>query len=66
VLGEGLKERGRVIVLRESAITSGRKLRDYPAWKLLRVLVATLRGGEKSLMQRQGLDSCYNQRGQVI
>jgi len=62
VLGKALKQQGRFIVLRESVITSGRKLRDYPAWKLLRVVAAVVCGGRKSLMKRQGLDFWYSQR----
>jgi glycosyltransferase involved in cell wall biosynthesis len=64
VLGKALKRQGRFIVLRESVTTSGRKLRDYPASKLLRVLAAMAWGGQKSLMQRQGLDFWYKQRSQ--
>lgn len=62
VLGTALKQRGRFIVLRESVITSGRKLRDYPAWKLLRLAATMGWGGQKSLMRRQGLEFWYNQR----
>ena len=64
VLGKALKRQGRFIVLRESVTTSGRKLRDYPASKLLRVLAAMAWGGQKSLMQRQGLEFWYKQRSQ--
>lgn len=64
VLGKALKQRGRFIVLRESVITSGRKLRDYPAWKLLRLAVMMGWRGQKSLMQRQGLEFWYTQRRQ--
>jgi glycosyltransferase involved in cell wall biosynthesis len=64
VLGNALKQRGRFVVLRESVITSGRKLRDYPAWKLLRLAVMMGWRGQKSLMQRQGLEFWYTQRRQ--
>ena len=62
VLGKALKQRGRFIVLREFVITSGRKLRDYPAWKLLRLVVTMGWRGQKSLTQRQGLEFWYNER----
>jgi glycosyltransferase involved in cell wall biosynthesis len=62
VLGKALKRQGNFVVLRESVTTSGRKLRDYPASKLLRVLAGIVLGGSKSLMKRQGLDFWYNQR----
>ena len=62
VLGRALKRRGDFIVLKESVTTSGRKLRDYPAMKLLRVLVGMAWGGPKSLMKRPGLDFWYKQR----
>ena len=62
VLGKALKRQGNFIVLRESVTTSGRKLRDYPVSKLLRVLAGIVMGGSKSLMKRQGLDFWYKQR----
>lgn len=62
VLGRALKGLGRFIVLRESVTTSGRKLRAYPIWKLLHLIAAIARGGQKSLMRRQGLDFWYKQR----
>ncbi len=62
VLGKALKRQGRFIVLRESVTTSGRKLRAYPALKLLHVLAAMIWGGQKALMKRQGLDFWYKQR----
>lgn len=62
VLGKALKRQGRFIVLRESVTTSGRKLRDYPASKLLRDLAGMAWRGRNSLMQRQGLDFWYKQR----
>jgi glycosyltransferase involved in cell wall biosynthesis len=64
VLARALKRQGRFIVLRESVTTSGRKLRAYPAMKLLRVLAALAWRGRKALMQREGLDFWYKQRRQ--
>lgn len=62
VLGRAMKRRGRFIVLKESVTTSGRKLRDYPAMKLLRLLARMAWDGPRSLMKRPGLDFWYNQR----
>lgn len=62
VFGKALKRQGRFVVLRESVITSGRKLRDYPAVKLLRIIAAMAWGGPKSLMRREGLEFWYKQR----
>jgi len=62
VLGTALKRQGKFIVLGESVTTSGRKLRDYSAWKLLRLLAAMAWGGRRSLMMREGLDFWYKQR----
>ena len=64
VLGKALKRQGRFVVLGESVLTSGRKLRDYPALQILRVLAGMLRRGPQALMRRQGLDFWYKQRSQ--
>jgi glycosyltransferase involved in cell wall biosynthesis len=62
VLGRALKRQGRFVVLRESVTTSGRKLRAYPAWKLVRIMAAMAWRGRQSLMRRDGLDFWYRQR----
>jgi glycosyltransferase involved in cell wall biosynthesis len=54
--GNGLKRQGRFVMLREGVITSGRKVRAYSAWELLRVGVRLARG------QRDGLDYWYGPR----
>jgi glycosyltransferase involved in cell wall biosynthesis len=62
VLGRALKRQGRFMILRESVTTSGRKLRAYPALKLVRLMATMAWAGRKSLMRRDGLDFWYTQR----
>lgn len=62
VLAKAFKRRGRFIVLRESVITSGRKLRAYTAWELLRWAAAMAWRGPKSLRRREGLEFWYQRR----
>jgi glycosyltransferase involved in cell wall biosynthesis len=51
--GNRLKRQGRFVILRERVITSGRKVRAYSAWELLRVGVRLACG------RREGLDYWY-------
>jgi glycosyltransferase involved in cell wall biosynthesis len=54
-----LKRRGRFKLLHEAAITSGRKLRMYSAWKVVGGLFSVLFGGPRGVMSRKKLDMWY-------
>jgi glycosyltransferase involved in cell wall biosynthesis len=54
-----LKRLGRFKLLREPAITSGRKLRMYSGWKVFGGLLAVLFGGPRGVMSRKKLDMWY-------
>jgi glycosyltransferase involved in cell wall biosynthesis len=57
--GNRLKRRGRFVLLRERVITSGRKVRAYSAWGLLRV------GLRLACGRRAGLDYWYGPRPDI-
>ena len=59
VLSQALKRQGRLVILREPVVTSGRKLRSYSAWKIARIIASMLVRGPKSLKQRRGLEFWY-------
>src|SRR5207244_3769603 len=54
-----LKGRGRFKILRTPAITSGRKLRMYSAWKIIGQLFSLALGGPRGLMSRKKLAVWY-------
>jgi glycosyltransferase involved in cell wall biosynthesis len=54
-----LKRLGRFKLLREPAITSGRKLRMYSGWKVFGGLFSVLFGGPRGVMSRKKLDMWY-------
>src|SRR3954454_6583418 len=54
-----LKRLGRFRLLREPAITSGRKLRMYSGWKVFGGLLSVLFGGPRGVMSRKKLDMWY-------
>jgi glycosyltransferase involved in cell wall biosynthesis len=57
-----LKRRGRFVILRESVLTSGRKLRAHGALDLLRIGVRLALGGRQALGRREGLELWYGPR----
>ncbi len=61
-LSRALKRQGRVVILRESVETSGRKLRTHSGWEVLRLLTALLRLGPGIFRKREGLDIWYGSR----
>lgn len=61
-LSRALKRLGRVVILRESVETSGRKLRTHSGWEVLRLLTALLRMGPGIFRKREGLDIWYGSR----
>jgi glycosyltransferase involved in cell wall biosynthesis len=54
-----LKRLGRFKLLREPALTSGRKLRMYSGWKVFGGLFSVLFGGPRGVMSRKKLDMWY-------
>jgi len=54
-----LKRLGKFTLLREPAITSGRKLRMYSGWKISGGLFSVLLGGPRGVMSRKKLDMWY-------
>ncbi len=57
-----LRRQGRVVLLRESVITSGRKVRAYSALDLLRFVARLARDGPQSIRRREGLEVWYGPR----
>jgi len=54
-----LKRLGKFTLLREPAITSGRKLRMYSCWKIFGRLLSLLFHGPRGVMSRKKLDLWY-------
>jgi hypothetical protein len=61
-LSRALHKQGRFVILRESVLTSGRKLRTYSAWEILRLAAGMVLSGPKSVRKREGLDIWYGDR----
>jgi len=61
-MSKALHQQGRFVVLRESVVTSGRKLRAYTPWEIFRVLGYLALTGRKGLRKRDGLDIWYGAR----
>ena len=60
-MSKALKRQGRFVVLRQGVITSGRKLRAYSVWEILRLLGrVALRPG--AVRTREGLEIWYEER----
>jgi glycosyltransferase involved in cell wall biosynthesis len=64
VMSRALRRQGRFAVLRETVVTSGRKLRAYSAWEVLCVLSRLAFRGRKALRCREGLEIWYGARRQ--
>lgn len=61
-LSRVLKRKGRFVVLRSCVETSGRKLRTYSGWTILRTLANLLVRGRRGVRRRDGLDIWYGPR----
>jgi GT2 family glycosyltransferase len=59
-MSRALRHQGRFVVLRQSVITSGRKLRAYSGWELLRMMLRMAVAGRKGMRRR--LDIWYGER----
>jgi glycosyltransferase involved in cell wall biosynthesis len=58
-MSRALRRHGRFVILRESVVTSGRKLRAYSPWEILRVLGRLIVLGPR---KRTGLEIWYGAR----
>jgi len=61
-LSRALARQGRVMILRESVVSSGRKLRTHSGWEILRLIAAVTVRGQRSLHSRDALDLWYGGR----
>lgn len=57
-----LQQHGKVVILRESVVTSGRKLRTHSAGDLVRLLSGVIRQGRGFVHSREQLDMWYDGR----
>lgn len=61
-LSRALAKQGRVVILREPVLSSGRKLRTHSGWEILRLIAAVSIRGQRSLHSREHLDLWYGDR----
>ena len=66
VLSRALRRHGRVVILRESVVSSGRKLRLRSGRKVLGLAAAFLRHGPAMFRSREHLSLWYGQRRQDL
>lgn len=62
LMSQALKRHGPFVVLRETVLTSGRKLRAYSASEMFRIMGFLISRGRKSVESRDGLDIWYGPR----
>ena len=61
-LSRALQRHGRMVILRDAVETSGRKLRTYSGWEILRLLATLATSGRRALRSRHHLDLWYGAR----
>jgi len=61
-LSRALRRQGRIVILRETVETSGRKLRTHSVWEFARLLVLIITSGPRALRDRERLDLWYGRR----
>ena len=61
-LSRALQRVGRVVILREHVVTSGRKMRTHSAWDMVRLFAGFLRHGSAVLRSRERLSVWYGDR----
>jgi glycosyltransferase involved in cell wall biosynthesis len=61
-MSRALKCQGRFVILNDSVLTSGRKMRLHSGWKILKVFSQLLVRGPNSLRSRKGLELWYEDR----
>lgn len=57
-----LKQRGRFVVPKPVVVTSGRKLRAYSCWRIIREAWRWMMAGPESYLDRTGLELWYGER----
>lgn len=62
VLSRALRRQGRFVVLRETVLTSGRKLRAYSGWEVFCLFGRLALSGRRALGNRRGLEIWYGAR----
>jgi hypothetical protein len=62
VISRALRRHGRFVVLHQTVITSGRKLRTYSGLEVLRLIFGLALRGPKAIQQRQGMELWYGPR----
>jgi len=62
VMSRALKRVGRFVVLRESVVSSGRKMRMHSGREILATIGGLVAGGRRSLRDRRALDHWYRPR----
>jgi glycosyltransferase involved in cell wall biosynthesis len=55
----GLKRQGRFVIVAETVVTSGRKLRAHSSWRLVWLFTRMTLRGSRGLRKREGLDYWY-------
>ncbi len=63
---QAMHKQGKFILLREPAVTSGRKLRTYGFWELIRMLLNFALGGMNSMKSRDKLGLWYDPRREDV
>ena len=58
-LSRALARQGRVVILRETVVSSGRKLRTHSGWEILQMMSAVARQGPRALQSREQLGLWY-------
>jgi hypothetical protein len=61
-MSAALKRQGRFVVLRQTVTTSGRRVRAYSAWELLRTVAQIAVGGASAMRTRRGVAMWYDKR----
>ena len=61
-LSRALARQGRVVILRETVESSGRKLRTHSGWEILTLMSAVARQGSRALRSREHLELWYGRR----
>jgi len=62
VMSKALRAYGPFVILAESVVTSGRKLRAYSARELFAAMLRLAVGGRKAVQKREGLELWYSER----
>ena len=61
-LSRRLARYGRVVILRETVVSSGRKLRTHSGWEILMLMSAVMWQGSRALKSRDRLEIWYGHR----